>query len=366
METKSQRAWSNYATSPGEVLAEEIAVRGMTQRELAARMGRPAQTINEIIKAKKAVTPDTALGLEKVLGIEAEFWTNLESNYRISLARIRLRENQDIQLKCLRHYPISDMIKRNWIEAGRDQPSRLNALQSFLGADAIEPRVYQEAVGYRITEAALKRVSLGALVVWLRKGELEAEQISTAAYDQQSFYKALTQIRGMVKQTPQEFLPKMSSLCADAGVVFCLVPELPRSGANGVARWLTDSKAMIQMNIRHKWAGIFWFTFFHEACHVLKHRRRHRFVIDGLADPELQEIEREADIFARDFLIPPRTWHEFSCKSNFTRQSVQEFAQTADIAPFVVVERLQKERLVAYNRFADLKVRYEWAMELTR
>lgn len=93
METKNQRIWSNYATSPGEVLAEEIAVRGMPQRELAVRMGRPAQTINEIIKAKKSLTPDTALGLEKALGIEAEFWTNLEANYRMALARIRLCEN---------------------------------------------------------------------------------------------------------------------------------------------------------------------------------------------------------------------------------------------------------------------------------
>ena len=61
----------------------------MTQRELAARLGRPAQAINEIIRAKKAITPETAIGLEKVLGIDAQFWTNLESNYRLSLARRR-------------------------------------------------------------------------------------------------------------------------------------------------------------------------------------------------------------------------------------------------------------------------------------
>lgn len=114
-------------------------------------------------------------------------------------------------------------MKRNWIEAVRDKPSPLNALQFFWGADVIDLRVYQEAVGYRITEAALKRVSLGALVVWLRKGELEAERISTAAYDQQSFYKALTQIRGVVKQLPQEFLPKMSSLCAGAQALFSVL-----------------------------------------------------------------------------------------------------------------------------------------------
>ena len=64
----------------------------MTQKELAARLGRPAQAINEIIRAKKAITPETAIGLEKVLGIDAQFWTNLESNYRLTLARQRQRD----------------------------------------------------------------------------------------------------------------------------------------------------------------------------------------------------------------------------------------------------------------------------------
>jgi HTH-type transcriptional regulator/antitoxin HigA len=64
----------------------------MTQKELAARLGRPAQVVNEIIKGKKAITPDTAIGLEKVLGIEAQFWTNLQADYQLALARERERK----------------------------------------------------------------------------------------------------------------------------------------------------------------------------------------------------------------------------------------------------------------------------------
>ena len=66
--------------------------RGMSQKELAARMQRPLQLINEIIKAKKSITPETAIGLEKALGIDAHFWSNLESSYRLALARNRDRE----------------------------------------------------------------------------------------------------------------------------------------------------------------------------------------------------------------------------------------------------------------------------------
>ena len=176
------------------------------------------------------------------------------------------------------------------------------------------------------------------------------------------FADALSRIRRMTTQPPSEFIPAVSELCANAGVAFCMVRELPKSGANGATRWLTDRKAMIQMSNRNKWADIFWFTFFHEACHLLKHRTRRRIVIDGLgADPEVAEIEAEADRFARDFLIDPRAWNDFCREGRFTANSVRKFARSTDVAPFVVVGRLQKERRIAFSRLTRLKPRYEWA-----
>ena len=88
MTIKKLGALSDLPIPPGDVLEEELETRGMTQKELAARLGRPPQVVNEIIKGKKAITPDTAIGLEKVLGINAQFWTGLESDYRMVLARI--------------------------------------------------------------------------------------------------------------------------------------------------------------------------------------------------------------------------------------------------------------------------------------
>ena len=364
MTTSSPRAYSDLPIPPGEVLEEELETRGMTQKELAARLGRPAQAINEIIKAKKSITPETAIGLGKVLGIDPQFWTNLEVSYHMTLARKREEDMLTASVQWLDEYPIRELIKRGWMKAGRDRSSRLKALMSFLGVAVAEPQAFQKAVGFRITEAAQHKVSLGALAVWLRKGELDAQEVYTADYDEESFAKALFRVRGMTSQAPGEFIPAMSALCAEAGVAFCMVQELPKSGANGATRWLTDSKALIQMSIRNKWADIFWFTFFHEACHLLRHRTQRRIVIDGLdADPDVAEIEGEADLFARDFLIAPQDWIDFCADSNFTPSSVEEFAQSIGIAPFIVVGRLQKERRIDYNQLTTLKPRYEWAAD---
>ena len=78
---------SDLAIPPGELLAEELEVRGMTQSELAERMGRPRQTISAIVHGKKAITAETALQLEDVLGISAQLWIGLEGRYQLALAR---------------------------------------------------------------------------------------------------------------------------------------------------------------------------------------------------------------------------------------------------------------------------------------
>ena len=83
---------SDLAIPPGEMLAEELAARGMTQRELAKRVGRPEQAISEIVNAKKAITPETALAFEAVLGPSAEFWLGLQKTYDLTLARFAAKQ----------------------------------------------------------------------------------------------------------------------------------------------------------------------------------------------------------------------------------------------------------------------------------
>ncbi len=84
--------YSDLAIPPGETLADEIAARGMSQTDLTARLGRPLQVVNEIIHGNKPITDGTALGLEKVLGIPAAFWVNLEQHYRMTSVRLREQE----------------------------------------------------------------------------------------------------------------------------------------------------------------------------------------------------------------------------------------------------------------------------------
>ncbi len=105
----------DFITPPGETLQETLESLGMTQVELAERTGRPIKTISEIINAKTAITTETALQLEKVLGVPARFWINLERNYREFLARKADRQILEADLSWLEKFPIRAMSLMGWI-----------------------------------------------------------------------------------------------------------------------------------------------------------------------------------------------------------------------------------------------------------
>jgi addiction module HigA family antidote len=73
-----------HFSPPGDTLSETLEEVGMSQTELARRMGRPPKTINEIVQGKTALLPETAFQLENVLGIPASFWLARETAYRTS------------------------------------------------------------------------------------------------------------------------------------------------------------------------------------------------------------------------------------------------------------------------------------------
>ncbi|WP_337885589.1 HigA family addiction module antitoxin [Fischerella thermalis] len=76
---RSHNSYCDSATP--KILSRELEARGWTQKDLAEIMGRPVQTINEIIRGSKQITPETAIELSQALGTSPEFWTNLEAKY---------------------------------------------------------------------------------------------------------------------------------------------------------------------------------------------------------------------------------------------------------------------------------------------
>jgi len=75
------------AITPGEVLYEEfMAPLGLTKYAVAKAIHVPAQRVGDIVAAKRAITPDTALRLARLFGTSAEFWLNLQTHFDLERA----------------------------------------------------------------------------------------------------------------------------------------------------------------------------------------------------------------------------------------------------------------------------------------
>lgn len=351
-------------SSPGETLLEILDERGMSQAELAERTGRPKKTINEIIKGKAPITPATALQLERVLGTPASFWNTREQHYRESLARLAERNSLEGQIEWLNQFPIKAMIDFGWLPDLADPVEMLGAVLNFFGIATPTqwPKVWFEP-GVAFRQSPAFESDPFAVSAWLRQGEIQAQQLDCAPYDTEQFVNALQSIRELTVQPPDVFQPAIIRLCAKAGVAVAFVPELPKVRSSGATRWLTPNKALIQVNLRYKTDDQLWFTFFHEAGHILKHGKREVFIEDG-DDPHNKEKENEAHRFAADFLIPPAEYLLFARKSGYySKDEIIAFARQLNIAPGIVVGRLQHDNKLPKQNCNDLKRSFQWTSQ---
>ncbi|MCH8177559.1 MAG: HigA family addiction module antidote protein, partial [Proteobacteria bacterium] len=118
METNNKH-YSDLAIPPGEYLLEASAELGLNQADLARRMGRPVQAISEIVKGIKAITPDTALQLEEVLGVPAHIWTGLEADYQLIRARAQAEQHIEAEAADVGCFPYAEMARLGWVRKTR-------------------------------------------------------------------------------------------------------------------------------------------------------------------------------------------------------------------------------------------------------
>ena len=346
----------DYAVAPGETLSETLESLGMSQRDLALRTGMSTKTINEIVKGKAPITPDTSVLLERVTGVPSRMWNNLEANFREQLSKIADRQRLEEDLDWLKSIPTSELIKRGVVGKQPDKASLLHAILSFFGVASSEnwhDLWMQPDASFR--KSATFGAQPGAVATWLRLGELKAHAVKTEPYDKDEFKDALLEIRDLTAEYPEVFELEMKELAATAGVAVVFVPEIKKCPTSGVARWLMPDKALIQLSLRHKTDDHFWFSFFHEAGHILNDAKKEVFIDDG---NEEEYREERANRFAANFLIPTSDATQLPFLKS--KAAVRRFAESIGIAPGIVVGRLQKEGLIPYTHMNDLKRRFDW------
>jgi addiction module HigA family antidote len=352
----------DWISPPGDTLADVLEERGWSQTEFAERTGYTGKHVSLLINGKASITEDAALKLELVLGSTAGFWLSREARYRESLARAdedKLLEKEGSWLKKL---PLKHMLKNDWVQRRESVGAQVAECLRFFEVASVrawETRYQGPVAAFRSSKKY--SIDLAPTAAWLRQGERVASMIKCEPFDKAAFKNSLAEIRKLCTETdPDIFVPKLTEICAKVGVAVVFEPEPPGCPVSGATKWLSPTKALLMLSLRHKSNDHLWFSFFHEAGHILLHGKKMMFI--DVEKMLTDEQEDEANRFSRDILIPPGlamrllelTPHE---------EDVLTFSKQAQIAPGVVVGRMQKEKLLGWHQLNHLKVRYHWKNE---
>lgn len=332
--------------------------RALSQTELARRLGVSLKHVNQIINGTATISAEMALGLETVLGVSANYWLSRDANFQAELARRDQQEDLEDSLDWAEQFPVDELKKRGYLPRRAKGAELVAELLRFLGVAS--PRQWEDpAPAYR---KSLKFTSDSyALAAWLRVGEIEAQEQHCEPYDAARFQETLQQIRPLTRLRAAEWEPAVKEACAASGVVLVVVDTFAQARVNGAARWLSPHRAIIQLSLRYRWEDIFWFTFFHEAGHILHHRKKGIFVepkkrpgATTAQEQDWLQLEEEADRFATRTLIPPARDKELR---RLAVTDVPRFAQELGIAPAIVIGRMQHDGLIHYSHGNHLRRR---------
>lgn len=366
----------DFVTSPGETLLETLDELGMTQAELAVRMGRPKKTINEIVKGKTAITPETALQLELALKIPASFWNKRERRYQEAKALAEQEVHLAQWTDWLNKVPYRELVHFGWIEDRDETVDRLREALAFFGV--VSPRqweiLWKAKMDVTFRKSQAYSTNEVAVAAWLRKAELEAHDIKCAPFDEALLRQVLDDIRGLTRETPspQLYQEKLPEIFRSVGVAFTIVRRLSGTRVFGASQWLSPQKAHIAVSLYYKSDDHFWFTVFHEAAHILLHSKKEVFIDEEDDGVTKSQEESEANKFASDLLISASKLHRFiqsrpwtaSGERFFDPDEIRAFAEEIGVAPSIVVGRLQHYDKVLKPSFRnELKTWLDWSDE---
>ncbi|MDI3491054.1 MAG: HTH-type transcriptional regulator / antitoxin HigA [Thauera sp.] len=346
----------DWVLPPGESILDIAEERGWTQGELAQRLGYSEKHISQLINGKVPITVDAAQRLERVLGSTMNFWLTLEANYQKHKARLEVAERHAGWVSWLDELPLKDLMRCGAIPKQRvdaqHKPALVEACLRFFGvASPEEWRALYGGMQVAFRRSRAEQSDVGAISAWLRLGEQQAEKLDGPKYDRTRFEKALRSIRGLTTEAHEVFEPQMRKHLHDAGVLFVMVPAIPRAHVSGVARWLGPTRPLIQLSLYGKSNDKFWFSFFHEAAHILLHAgskedRKSVFLDDPNAAHTDDPREHEANEWAGNWLIPPQ--HAARLPALRSAAEIEAFAQEIGIHPAIVLGRLQHDGHVPY------------------
>jgi plasmid maintenance system antidote protein VapI/Zn-dependent peptidase ImmA (M78 family) len=351
----------SWFSKPGDTLLALMQRRKLSAEVLARSTGYGVTAINALLAGTGRIDGDVAIALEKAVGGTASFWLERQAQFDGDLKRVADSVTVQAAQDWIKLLPVQDMIKVGWISPVSDQKGILKSCLSYY--DVSHPAEWQEKYKAFTNQFAFRsspsyHSKLGALSAWLRQGELRAAATWCAEWNSHRFRTQLSKIKTLTRaKEPAYFIPRLRALCADAGVAVVFVRAPSGCKASGATRFVTRNRAMIVLSFRYLSDDHFWFTFFHEAGHLLIHGERATFVEEASENSTAEE--KQANDFSAGMLVPIERRQEL-LDLRPRSLNVIRFAVSTGVSPGIIVGQMQHARVIGPGQLNHLKRRYDW------
>jgi HTH-type transcriptional regulator/antitoxin HigA len=346
--------------SPGQFISALMEQRSWTQMTLAVVLGLDKSGVARLVADKRPVDAELALTLEELFEVPAEQFLSIQHRYDLALARVTRRPDPARSLRAHLYgkLPISEMIKRGWINAQdiRD-PAVSTELMRFFGVNRIEDI---EVIPHSAKKTEVNTPATPTQLAWLYRVKQIASQMLVAKYSPAGLPAALAKLKGLLGAA--EEARKVPRILAEYGIRFLIVETLPSAKIDGVCFWLDANSPVVAMSLRFDRIDNFWFVLRHELEHV---RQRHGLGETYMLDAELEgdragtgdhiEVEeREANSAAADFCVPQKMMDAFIARKAplFAERDILAFAKMANVHPGLIAGQL-RHRIGRYDRFGS-------------
>lgn len=347
---------TNYAVPPGAYLEEWIEENGLSQQTVADMLGSSRKQVNEIINGRAPVTSETAMRLERVMGISADAWLRYEAAYRADRARIADEENLAAHIDQIDARAITYLRSLGATKATKANPGAV--VSDFLafhrcGTWDAYVGMHESATKGDYALAALKDgksdVKTTLLTTWLRAGELteEFEQARSLKFRPNALKRRLPELRLRAQIPDDQMLNDIARILADVGVVFLVVDPPKGLPLLGMTRWVDKAVPVIQQTGRWDRDGFVIWTLFHELGHVLNDPRGEMHMEYSTEKKRNTAAEKSANEFAMNVLFGDQGIEPF--RGLQYDSEIKQAAREAGVSPGVAVHQMHRRRLLDYK-----------------
>ena len=344
----------NYiATPPGDTIKEQLEIRGMTQKEFAARMGMSEKHISNLINGEVHLVPDVAEKLELVLGVPARFWNKLEAIYQEKLAKVRNENEIEEEIEFAKRYPYNIIADWGMVPKTNKWSERATNLCKFFEVSHL--KLLQGGTLMPVICRKLSDTQKSTYITYTlaQYAKIKAREIQTDPICLETLREKLSAIRTLTRREGLDFEAELADILKSCGVALVYLPNVPGSFLHGITFYDGNTdRIVLGITMRGKYADRFWFSLFHEIAHILK---GHIHQEEGTSESD----EKSADKAAAEILIPAAELKSFYQAADYSASAIEKFADSIDIGMDIVVGRLQNDKKIGQDRMNRYKKKYE-------